>query len=339
MADSTEDQWNAAIQRTRKYRRSAPATAEEGAPGTAEEAPGINSSCEMTPAEALATGVITVTEYAWWPDGPDQSAFVLYTDQGDELELPLSAELRTRITEPQQGPPTYCCTHADGIKLSFTLALTNNKGNDSRLRIDKSCCRHLQKAVGASRHGPRTDRFNWLLRQYSSVQPYDQNHEQAEYNPTCCCWCVESSAKLTHTMFDCTSHVLACMLTCGCYPTVNTSELVHIPVSSTCEHVCWNFWHLLDDVTSRILACVALPTRWAGWCCGNVCRTIIPAVQEQFLGPPPELPKGCCPHRYCCCGCGCTMARAAFDIGGGLGNRYGMHCLTSGCIDCVVGCA
>ena len=176
MADSTEDQWNAAIQRTRKYRRSAPATAEEApgisryrrsAPATAEEAPGINSSsmCEMTPAEVLATGVITVTEYAWWPDGPQQSAFVLYTDQGDELELPLSAELRTRITEPQQGPPTYCCTHADGVKLSFTLALTNNKGNDSRLRIDKSCCRHLQKAVGASRHGPRTDRFNWLLRQ------------------------------------------------------------------------------------------------------------------------------------------------------------------------------
>ena len=107
------------------------------------------------------------------------------------------------------------------------------------------------------------------------------------------------------------AHCTPCLCSCGIYPSTKfVSAQNTLPsataVSAEDEHCCYVWTHSLDAATSRVLSCLACPTRACGRACGHSCRNLCPTVQESFNGPPE----------------GCTVERVAFEVGGGLGNCY-----------------
>jgi len=218
------------------------------------------------------------------------------------LNMQLNHEVHIEITEMPDGIPLYRYRDAEGREQLFTVEL--DVGVDAEAEAPNVCSRHTMRMVGQDLHSRA--RFDWLLRQFTVVRPYDQNHEpDKKWHPSCCSMNMERLGVCVHHLFDCLSDTLACVLTCGCSE-VRSWEQVKPPKLGGGKGCCYCFWHSLDELTSRSLACIAIPTRIGGRCCGRMCRNLCTPVHEAFSGPPGP----------------CSMDCITFEIGGGIGNAY-----------------
>ena len=204
-----------------------------------------------------------ISAFTWQPAGTDEALLALSSSTHGVADLELRLSAATRFSITRSAPPitlTVRCSDPTVPAFDCTLA-------------------HSSSGLWTADH------LQWIVRQYSAVDPPDQNHDPSPYSAGCCCQCAEGCGLCTHNLFDCCGTVAAILCTCGCYPTCKEQhQPLEIPSdeSSGCYRCC----HTTDWSISAMLSVLALPTRCCGRWCGIKCRNLCPIVHEHFAGPP-----------------------------------------------------